>query len=138
MSKPLTVDNLINDDLLKAARDELERQLGANRRVRKGGGQYEDVPDNGARRSAAETIVAYKLGRPETRAKNLNATIELPVGAAGAPKGLQAQAMVEAMVAGGVDLNKLAKRLAIKTVNEEPAADVEQGEPIELEVIDFG
>ena len=138
MDTPLKVDDIIDDDLLLMARDELKRQLGANRRVRKGGGQYEDVPDNGARRSAAETIVAYKLGRPETRAKNLSATIELDGGSAGAPKGLQAQAMVEAMVAGGVDLNKLAKRLAIKTVNEEPAADAEQGEVIDLEVIDFG
>ncbi len=139
MSRPITADDLIDDELVMAAQAELKRQLTAQKRVRKGHGLYEDVPDNTSRRSAAETILAYKLGRPETRAKNFNANITLPDGAVqSGSKALTARQMVDAMIEGGVDLNKMVKRIALKEIDASAKDAEPESEAIDMEVVDFG
>jgi hypothetical protein len=54
-----------------------EDSLRAVRRVRAGGGVYEDQPDFKTRMAAAELLLAYEYGKPAAVNRNLNANVEI-------------------------------------------------------------
>ena len=124
--KEVAIDDIIDDELVDDAKEVFKRQLNANKRVRKGNGVYEDVDDNAAQLRAAETVLAYKIGRPETRTKNLTLMADLTKGdqepGSGGKRLVDAEQVVAAMVENGVDLNKIIRRQAAKQL---AANDVE-------------
>ena len=50
-------------DIIERAANTLSTMLGANQRVRAGGGEYEDVPDNKVRLAAAKAVFEIELPR---------------------------------------------------------------------------
>ena len=124
--KEVAIDDIIDDELVDDAKEVFKRQLNAKKRVRKGKGVYEDVDGNAAQLRAAATVLAYKIGRPETRTKNLTLMADLTKGdqepGSGGKRLVDAEQVVAAMVENGVDLNKIIRRQAAKQL---AANDVE-------------
>jgi len=102
---------IITEDIVEEAQDVLKEALRAKKRVRKGDGKYEDVPDNKARIEAATLIFAYKFGRPVSRNENLNRTVPAKPGEG---QGDVPAEVVRRMVAGGVDVNQMLKEVEME------------------------
>ncbi len=110
--------DLIKPELLKKAFKTLEGGLNAEKRVRgKQRGSYEDVADHAIRLKAADSLIAYCIGRPTQTTKNLNLNL---IGSTD-KKEMKPSEVVQSMINGGVDFNKLLKETVLVT----QAAEVE-------------
>jgi len=97
----MELKDVITPEIVAKAQKVLEESLTAERRVRAGNGQYEDVPDNKVRITAAELIIAYHLGRPTSKNLNLNVNKDRTPG-----QRLPAD-VVRRMIDNGVDVQTL-------------------------------
>jgi len=122
---------VITNEIVETAQEALKAGLTAMKRVRKGSGVYEDVPDHKIRKETAELILAYKFGRPVSRSENLNFTA--PAKTKKDEGDLPAD-VVRRMVAGGVDVNELLLELD-KPQSVDEAEPSKEGE--DDDVIDF-
>jgi len=93
-------EQFIDDETLASAFETLKAGLSANKRVRgKIKGTYEDVPDQSVRLKAAETIISFKLGRPNQTSTNYNLNLSRS-----SNKTLPSIDIIQSMVEGGIDI----------------------------------
>lgn len=112
----------ITPEMVEQAQKVLQGALKATKRVRKGKGEYEDVPDYKTQKEAAELIIAYHLGKPMQKSMNLNVSSSGDL-----PGKVRPLDVVAKMLANGVDVAGLVAQESgetVKTTNDGETIDI--------------